>query len=285
MALKHALVRTLNRYVLARHRLVLRKSGYEGDNYVLSPEWEARLCQALAKATTPYLINDAGLLSPDNGTAVLGMIEDFQRLYRRRPITDNTGGMGFNGSLWLYLMVRLLNPRLIIESGTWQGHTSWLMAEACPEAKIRSYDIDPKNLLVRHPRVTYRQGDWTGHEAAALDPDHSLLVFDDHISHARRLQEAAARGFRSAIFDDNVPAGSLFVTGDPPAPTLAMLTDDTWQPEHPIRWRYRGRDHSFVGSAEDRETRALITQYAPVPPLGRASPYREHLGLALVRLA
>lgn len=277
-------MRALNRHVLPRYRLVLRKSGHEADNHILTASVRARMAADIAAIAGPWLEQ---VLGPDMTMAQRQLpdaVLEFMALHEARPVRDNSGGMGFNGSLWLYLFVRALGPGLIVESGTWQGHSAWLMAEAAPQAHLVTFDIEHDNLMTRHPRVDYRLGDWTAHEVEVDARARNLVFFDDHISHASRLREAAGRGFRHCLFDDNVPTNGVFLTGDPPLPTLAMLHDPDMRPGIRIDWRYRGRDFHYLAQEADWASAELIEDYRPVPPLRPASPYREHLGLAYVRL-
>lgn len=283
MNFKAAFVRALNRHLLPRHRLVLRKSGHEGENLPLTPKLRYRFARNVAAITQPYFVDQTRLLDPTKAADLVEWILAFLDLYDRRPIRDNTGGLSLNGSLWLHLFLKASAPRFILESGTWQGHSAWLMAETLPDAEIVTFDIEHENLLVRHPRVTYRRGDWTT-AGINLATEHSLAFFDDHINHAQRVREAAEAGFAQALFDDNFTAEALCMTGDPPAPTLAMLHDAEIGPKELIEWRYRGRTHNFFGLEADWDARRYIAEYHPVPSLTSASAYRQHMGLAFVRL-
>jgi len=284
MTFKHALVRLLNRRILPRWRLVLRKSGHDGDDFIVSEKFRQVLIEDIRDRLLPFVSREARLLPEDAGARLYQMIEDFFRLYRERPVRDNAGGSGFNGSLTLYVLARLLAPRLIVESGTWQGHSAWLLAAACPGAEVHSFDIEHANLLYRDPRVTYHLGDWTGTDLGRPDPAEALVFFDDHVSHAQRLREAATRGYRTLILDDNVPAQALYATGLPPVPTVDMLFDARVKPGDEIEWRYRGRLQRFVCRPADWTAAALVREYHKAPPLADVSFYRPHIGLSLVRL-
>lgn len=284
MSLKASLVRTLNRRVLDRWRLVLRKSGQDDDNYILTPRLEERLVSDLAAALAPFVAR--ARLAPSAAPAHLSpFIRDFIALYRERPVRDNTGGCGFTGSLSLYLIARLIAPTLVVESGTWQGHTSWLLANACPGATLHSFDTEHDNLVHRDPRVSYHRCDWRDYPLAPAEPSRSLVFFDDHVSHARRLKEAHGRGFRLALLDDDLVTGSLFVTGMPPAPTAAMLVDPDFAPGQSIEWVYRGRRHAFRMSEDEARARSFIAEYHRLPDLAAVSHYRPHHGMCFVRLA
>ena len=173
MPLKAILVRTLNRHVLDRWRLVLRKSGQDDDNYILTPHYQERLVNALSMTLAPF-VERARLLPGATADRLSPLVRDFIALYRERPVRDNTGGCGFTGSLSLYLVARLLDPVLIVECGTWQGHTAWLLAKACSRADIHSFDIEHANLLHREPRVSYHLGDWRKHPLKAVDPSRKI---------------------------------------------------------------------------------------------------------------
>lgn len=283
MSFKGTLIRTLNRHVLHRWRLALRKDGQDDDNYVLTPFYQDRLVEGLSGALALF-VERARLGSGADSAPLAAIVRDFIALYRRRPVRDNTGGCGFTGSLSLYLVARLVEPTLVVESGTWQGHSSWLLAEACPGAALHSFDIEHDNLLHRDPRVTYHRCDWLTYPIEPADPSQSLIFFDDHVSHARRLKEAHGRGFRMAMFDDDLTVDSLFVTGMPPAPTVAMLMDPDMGPGQSVEWVYRGRHHRFRMDEDVAEARALIAECHRLPDLSGVSHYRSHHGMSFVRL-
>ena len=51
---------------------------------------------------------------------------------------------------FLYGLVRMLKPKLIVETGTYRGHTAMFMAEACLEnsfGKVVSCDIENHNVF------------------------------------------------------------------------------------------------------------------------------------------
>lgn len=278
MNLKASLVRTLNRHVLPRWRLVLRKSDKGGDDLPLPGPFRDRLIEAMTARLDPYL------RETQLGGATRQLIEEFLGVYARRPVRDNAGGTAFNGSLVLFALVRALDPVLIVECGSWKGHTAWLFRQAAPSARIVTCDIEHENLEHREPGIEYRLGDWMRFDDLKADTPQSLVFFDDHVSHAQRLREAHGRGFRTVILDDDLPAEALFVTGDPPAPTAAILTDPAIAPGTEIAWTYRGRGFHHVVTAEALATRALIAERLPAPDLAPATWQSRHNGISLVRL-
>ena len=71
-------------------------------------------------------------------------LPEFIEVYRRRPIRDNAGGMGLNHSFATWFILRQMQPRLVVESGVWRGHSTWLIEQAAPDAEIVA--------IVRHYR-------------------------------------------------------------------------------------------------------------------------------------
>ncbi len=276
MNLKASIVRGLNRHVLPRWRLTLKKSANEADALPAPGPMRDRLVGNAAALLQPWADGIA------IGADAKALIEEFIAVFARRPVRDNAGGSGFNGSLCLFAAVRLLEPDLIVESGTWKGHSAWLFRQAAPRARIVTFDIEHENLEHREPGVDYRLGDWMGHEIAA--EGNALAFFDDHVSHARRIREAHARGFRQLLADDDLPAEALFVTGLPPAPTAAMLADPAVQAGQVFAWRYRGRDFSLTVTEDDIAARSLIAGRHAAPDLAPATYHPRHNGVTVLRL-
>ncbi len=221
------------------------------------------------------------------GAAERGMaaVADFFALYDRRPVRDNSGGSGLNDSLWLFALARAFAPALIVESGTHKGHSAWLFRQACPDAELHSFDIDPGRLLHREPSVRYHLGDWSEAELPAPDPAVSLVFLDDHISHARRLREAHERGFRRLLLDDNFPAHQLSATGGPPVPTLAMILDPEVPPEDEITWTRNGKSYGYRPVREELEgPRGLVQHALVLPDLAPLTRFPPGSALTLVKL-
>lgn len=217
---------------------------------------------------------------PDAAT----LLADFLAVYERRPLADNKGGSGLNDALWLYCLARLLRPAHLIESGTWRGQSAWLFRQALPEARIETFDVAvPAEGRHETPGVIYHLQDWSAAPLAVTD--RSLAFFDDHISHARRLTEAAERGLRLALFDDNFAARHLHATGAPPVPTLAMLLDAETEPGQVIEWQRNGKVYRYDDSAARRQAaRRLIADHVTLPELAGITRHPPGSGLTLVRL-
>ena len=209
----------------------------------------------------------------------------FFDLYDQRPVKDNKGGSGFNDSLWLFCAARALAPDLIVESGVFRGHSTWLLRQACPEAEIHSFDPDLTNLVHRDPRGGLYDVDWTDKPLPSSQGRRALIFFDDHVNQARRVREAQERGFRDLLFDDNFPAEHLYAVGVPPIPTLEMVMDPAIADHREIRWRRRGKSHHEVlDIGEISDCKRLIKHYFVFPDLAPLTRYSAGSGLTLVKL-
>jgi hypothetical protein len=113
-------------------------------------------------------------------------VYDFIPIYNKRPLGRKQGGMQFDHSFGLWFMLSRLRPSFVVESGAFEGHTTWIIRQACPEAQIIS--LDPAEPKARFDGVTYfnlenftdfNSIDWGNYK---VDPANSLVLFDDHRS-------------------------------------------------------------------------------------------------------
>ncbi|MCR9256677.1 MAG: hypothetical protein NXI16_11340 [Alphaproteobacteria bacterium] len=210
-------------------------------------------------------------------------VDAFLAVWPNRPIPDNTGGSGFNDSLSIFVLARLSGARRVIESGTHRGHSAWLFRQALPGAMIDSFDVNHGNLQYRAEGVRFHERDWN---AADLTGDaDSLVFFDDHMSHARRLIEARERGFTRILLDDNVPAHALFATGTPPFPTLEMIVDDGLKDGQRFTWQRNGKPFEATLDGDlVRRAREILDRYAVLPDLADVTLYGPQSRLTAVTL-
>ena len=278
---------SLNRRLFHRIGLDLRKKRDESEfgSRMESSEQLARLQRIVATTARDFFASNTELVAPAKLDTLEALVAEFFEIYQHRAVQDNEGGTKFADSFWLFALTRLLDPRLIVESGTHRGHSSWLMRQACPEAEVHCYDVSFRNLVSRDPAIHYHEHDWMDESLEGIDPAQALAYFDDHISHAQRVCEAHGRDLRTLIFDDDFPAHHLHATGHPPAPTLAMLFDDSLRDGEKIEWLRHGKPREFVFNEEDAASaRALIKAYAKTPDLGPALRVRPQSGMGIVRL-
>ena len=165
----------------------------------------------------------------DARSLFLSEMDDFLRVYNKRPIRRNMCGMRVNHSYAIWIAVRHLQPEVIIESGVNAGHSTYIFRSAAPDAKI--YCIDPKTEpLCREGKrwidpknATYFTGvafkdfqdiDWGSMiERGEINPSKTLVFLDDHTHVFRRFSTLMRHGFRHVILEDNYRPGE----GDTPA--------------------------------------------------------------------
>lgn len=129
-------------------------------------------------------------------------LKSFLKVYDKRPIKDNSGGILFGHAYALYYFLRKLNPKLIVESGTFKGQSSWLMKKSCPKSKIVTIDINPQKLKYKDKKIKYLYKDFTLHDWSKI-PKNSLIFFDDHQNALERIINAKWAGFKYVVFEDN----------------------------------------------------------------------------------
>ncbi|XAR50663.1 hypothetical protein NMG60_11005048 [Bertholletia excelsa] len=158
---------------------------------------------------------------------LLSALEEFVPIYETRPIKNNMYGMGFDHSFGLWFIARWLKPDLMIESGAFKGHSTWVLRQAMPDKPIVSLSPrHPEKYLKKGPayvdeNCTYFAGkdfvdfgslDWgrVMKKHGIKDMSRVLIFFDDHQNELKRLKQALKAGFRHLVFEDNYDTG----TGD-----------------------------------------------------------------------
>ena len=137
---------------------------------------------------------------------------EFYKIYKKKPIDVNDGGMKMPHMFGLYCFVKKINPKFIIESGTFRGQSSWLL-EQISDAKILTIDIYKYDLLHKSSNITYSNLDFRFHDFSDYPTEDTLLVFDDHINASERFIHGRYWKFKHFIFEDNYPSNR----GDTPS--------------------------------------------------------------------
>ncbi len=134
-------------------------------------------------------------------------VEDFLEIYPRRPIAENSGGMGLNHCFGLFAILRHLRPSVVIESGVWRGQSTWVIEQAVPDARIVCIDPRPDLREYTSRAARYETLDFSGIDWSETDTEDAVCFFDDHQNAYARLMELRWWGFRRAVFEDNFPVG------------------------------------------------------------------------------
>ncbi|XP_057968559.1 uncharacterized protein LOC131158028 isoform X2 [Malania oleifera] len=175
----------------------------------------------------PWCRSKHGQTVPWTSKDLLKGLEEFVPIYEMRPIKNNMYGMGFDHSFGLWFIAQWLKPDLMIESGAFKGHSTWVLRQAMPDTPIVSLSPrHPEKYLKKGPayvdgNCTYFAGkdfvdfgsvDWSKVMKTHRITDRSrvLIFFDDHQNELKRLKQALKAGFRHLVFEDNYDTG----TGD-----------------------------------------------------------------------
>jgi hypothetical protein len=211
-------------------------------------------------------------------------VRNFLSCYSDRPFRDNWGGSGFHNSFWLFLAARILNPTLIVESGLWKGHTTWLLEQAAPEAEILGFDISLSRLEHKSGKARFFEYDWSNYQFEDIYPDRSMIFFDCHVNHAKRIIEAKNRGFRHLFFDDNPPVYALYGYRLPGFPTANMLwTGIEENSTNEIAWYWQGEEVVYkINGEEAAKAKEIMKVHEVLPNVGDFSRYGGFSYLAYV---
>lgn len=204
-----------------------------------SPRHVRRLCGRLAEQAEPWLLGQ-GLFEVRERFDVEAEVAAFMEDYLAGPWRTIGGGSRLNNLLWLDLIAKAMRPDVIVDSGTYRGASAWALSRGAPRARALSFDVDLSALVSRTPGVTYVGRDWT---AERLPEGTVLAYFDDHVDQARRLLEAAERGVRVAIFDDDLDLGAIgyALHGGDSLPKVSNVLDEGLADGEVVAWSGDGR--------------------------------------------
>ena len=135
-------------------------------------------------------------------------IPAFLKLYAKKPIADNEGGMNSPHMFATWFILKKIEPKYIIESGVYKGQSTWLFENTVPDSKIFSIDINLNQRKYISEQITYFEKDFNKIEWSFIpDKENAVLFFDDHQNAFERVLSAHAMGFKKFIFEDNYPPG------------------------------------------------------------------------------
>jgi len=165
--------------------------------------------------------------------------EYFQAMLRNRAfgIPNTTPG---NGTLWLFLLVRELQPKVIVESGVHRGSSLFTLRHAAPQAKMFAFDVGFGYVLTRLDGVDYRERDWSLDNVRAENRS-DFCFFDDHVNNCMRIRQSYERGFRHLVVDDSPDLGEINQFRYPAVPSVSMLENGKWNEGDTVEWNWNGR--------------------------------------------
>jgi hypothetical protein len=246
-------------------------------------------CQSIVTAKVQEridsLLSDLKSIGINDRFNTPGRLADFHRDYLVSAVKNHGGGIQYNNAIVLFSIASALSPSLIIDSGTFRGFSAWVLRRACPGARISSFDVSLQNLRIREPSVNYVQSDWFSGGPDAEDWKNSLCFFDDHVDQVKRIEEAATRGVRWAIFDDDTSVGATHQGHNSRSfPKVSFLYSDLESVEK-LSWQNRGRQHDLIiDHARLASARLLVESYVRLPEISSITGCSYQLPLTLVKL-
>jgi len=143
----------------------------------------------------------------ENTNTILSYLDEFNELYKNRPIKSNQGGMMFPHMFGLFYFLKSLKPTFVVESGIWKGQSTWLIEKVMPKANILSIDtnLNKRQYISKSKRVNYTNEDFRFIDFKKISKKNSLVFFDDHQNFFDRILQCHFFGFKTIILDDNYP--------------------------------------------------------------------------------
>lgn len=151
------------------------------------------------------MLNTQFGIIPWNRKSIQQSFIKFAKIYENRPIRDNFSGMKSCHMFATWFILSHLQPKIIIESGLWKGQSTWIIEQACPSAQLHCIDINLHTLVYKSNKATYYNHDFSTYSWEQLNPEKTIILFDDHQNAYERVKLMKWYGFREAIFDDNYP--------------------------------------------------------------------------------
>lgn len=170
-------------------------------------------------------------------------VNEYCKVFTKTPIKDMESGFGFNEGLFLFCIIKVVKPSLVIESGIMKGFTTYLIDCASEKnCKIFCFDINFDNIEFKSKKAKYFNND-INHCSIEIKGHKVLAFWDDHTSQLDRLNFSIKNNIKYNIFDDDLSFLNFHSDGWPPIPTITMLLEikSNLINKNKISWLSRGR--------------------------------------------
>lgn len=227
-------------------------------------ELQERLLDDLSEYLEKFFEDD---LAINTRKGIKNDIIEFYNTLEGNPAKDHLKGSTGNGlNLWLFLLVRQLQPSLIVESGVWIGRSLYSLKMAMPEAEIHAFDISFNRLLFAEPSIKYYENDWS--KVQLKTPNIGFVYFDDHINNGRRIREAYEKGFRHLVFDQCASVGMCHPFRYPGLPSAIMIANNSLRDGDILEWTWSDQKIRYCHKSEyTYNAEALIELVMLLPSL------------------
>lgn len=204
------------------------------------------------------------------------LIEEFNECYYNSPVKELGSGTGYNQALIIFIIVKLIRPKKIIESGVMKGFTTYIFNQASSnDCKIFCYDINFNNLEYKSENAEYFENDIS---LSKIKFDHNTLAFwDDHCSQFDRFNFSKEHNIKNNIFDDDLSFFNFHSDGWPPLPTMNMLLDsDIKNFDDLIEWSCNNKSGEiYIKNFKNLNIQKEVLSYKIFPELFEITGYRN----------
>lgn len=234
------------------------------DPYAASPALQLRHLNELLAQIHGFLV-EIGL--PPR--IVAGDLIQYFELRRRNPAFGKQWTTPGNLTLWLFMLVRTLRPKVAVESGVLQGSSLFMQRVAHPHHKQYAFDIDFSNLAYLSDAIDYRPHDFGTDDVCAAGPD-DFCYFNDHINNCLRIRQCWERGFKHLVLDDSPDLGEIQTFRYPALPSVSMIANGKFQDGDTLDWTWNGQRLRYTFRTEHTHgARELIDHCHPIPHIRR----------------
>ena len=134
---------------------------------------------------------------------------EFLKIYKDRPIKNNTSGIRIEHAFALFVILKKIKPFYVIESGVFKGMSTWIIEKALPNSKIFCIEPNIKKIEYFSKNAQYFREDITLLNWKKLDKDKTLIFFDDHVCFSKRINFLRKNKFKHITFDDNLLSSAI----------------------------------------------------------------------------
>ncbi len=214
-------------------------------------------------------------------------IDEYCEVFSKTPIKDMNSGFGFNEGLFLFCIIKIIKPTLVIESGIMKGFTTYIIDSATEvDSIINCYDINFDNIEYRSKKAKYFNND-INQNPPNLKNHRVLAFWDDHTSQLDRLEFSIKNHIKYNIFDDDLGFLNFHSDGWPPIPSITMLFElkrNVVNTNH-INWLSRGRKGKiFINKFNKNNAIENVLVHKKFENLFRITGYRNHSDCSFVIL-
>ena len=138
-------------------------------------------------------------------------LEEFMDNIYEPFYSENNGGMKTPDMFTLYVILREINPEVVIESGVWKGQSTKLIRK-CLGEDCEILCLDPRTVYGwqddNDNTIYYTDSefkDFNDLDLKEYEDKKTLAFFDDHCNQLHRLKGCYNKKVNYAIFNDNYP--------------------------------------------------------------------------------